>query len=148
MKLSTKGEYASRAMLELALRYAEGPLHIREISAAQGIPERFLEQILLLLKRAGYLRSKKGPQGGYFLSKPPSRISVAEVIRVMDGPLAPIKCVSVTAHEACPYERACGLKGLWKETRDAVAAILEKTTFADLADRTRAVRREASKEGS
>ncbi len=148
MKLSTKGEYASRAMLELALRYDEGPLHIREISAAQGIPERFLEQILLLLKRTGYLKSKKGPQGGYFLARPPSRISVAEVIRVMDGPLAPIKCVSVTAHEICPFERGCGLKGLWKETRDAVATILERTTFADLVDRTKAVRRDALKEGN
>jgi Rrf2 family transcriptional regulator, cysteine metabolism repressor len=140
MKLSTKGEYASRAMLELSIRYDEGPLHIRDISAAQGIPERFLEQILLLLKRTGYLRSKKGPHGGYYLSKPPSRISVAEVIRVMDGPLAPIECVSVTAHEVCPFERHCGLKGLWKETRDAIAAILERTTFADLAERTRAAR--------
>ena len=148
MKLSTKGEYASRAMLEMALRYDEGPIHIREISAAQGIPERFLEQILLLLKRTGYLRSKKGPSGGYFLSKPPSRISVAEVIRVMDGPLAPIQCVSVTAHEVCPYERACALKGLWKETRDAIAAILERTTFADLADRTRAARAGSPGEGA
>ena len=148
MKLSTKGEYASRAMLELALRYDDGPLHIRDISAAQGIPERFLEQILLLLKRTGYLRSKKGPHGGYFLSKPPSRISVAEVIRVMDGPLAPIECVSVTAHEVCPHERTCGLKGLWKETRDAIAAILERTTFADLVERTKAVRRQASTEGT
>ncbi len=148
MKLSTKGEYASRAMLELALRYSDEPLHIREISAAQGIPERFLEQILLLLKRAGYLKSKKGPQGGYYLAKPPSRISVAEIIRVMDGPLAPIECVSVTAHVVCPYERACGLKGLWKETRDAVAAILERTTFADLVDRTKAVRQGISGEKS
>ena len=148
MKLSTKGEYASRAMLELALRYDEGPLHIRDISAAQEIPERFLEQILLLLKRAGYLRSKKGPNGGYFLAKPPSRISVAEVIRVMDGPLAPIDCVSVTAHEICPCERGCGLKGLWKEIRDAVATILERTTFDDLVDRTKAVRRDALKEGN
>jgi Rrf2 family cysteine metabolism transcriptional repressor len=136
MKLSTKGEYASRAMLELALRYSEGPLHIRDISAAQEIPERFLEQILLQLKRAGYLLSKKGPNGGYFLAKPPSRISVAEVIRVMDGPLAPIGCVSVTAKQFCSREQSCGLKSVWKETRDAIAQILERTTFAHLAERT------------
>jgi Rrf2 family cysteine metabolism transcriptional repressor len=140
MRLSTKGEYASRAMLELAIHYAEGPLHIRDISSAQDIPERFLEQILLQLKRAGYLRSRKGPHGGYSLSKPPERISVAEVIRVMDGPLAPIDCVSVTAHEICPKEDSCGLKGLWKETRDAIAAILERTSLADLVERTMAVR--------
>jgi len=143
VRLSTKGEYASRAMLELALRFADGPQHIRDISAAQDIPGRFLEQILLQLKRAGYLRSRKGPRGGYLLSRPPERISVAEVIRVMDGPLAPIDCVSVTAHELCPKEEACVLKGLWKETRDAIAGILERTTLADLVQRTKASRKAA-----
>jgi len=132
MRLSTKGEYASRAMLELSLHYGQGPLHIREISRAQSIPQQFLEQILLLLKRAGYLRSRKGRHGGYVLAKPPSTINVAEVIRVMDGPLAPIDCVSVMAHEECPLEQVCGLRWLWKEVRDSVAGILEKTTFADL----------------
>lgn len=132
MRLSTKGEYASRAMLELSLNYPSRGLHIREISQAQDIPPRFLEQILLLLKRTGYLRSKKGPNGGYFLARPPSEITVAEIIRVMDGPLAPIDCVSVTAHEFCPREEKCGLRVLWKEVRDAVASILERTTFADL----------------
>ena len=140
MRLSTKGEYASRAMLELSLHYQERPLHIRDISKAQDIPQRFLEQILLQLKRAGYLRSRKGPDGGYCLSKPPAEINVAEVIRVMDGPLAPIDCVSVTAHEVCPHEAHCGLKGLWKEVRDAVAQIMEKATFEELAEKTRAAR--------
>jgi Rrf2 family transcriptional regulator, cysteine metabolism repressor len=149
MRLSTKGEYASRAMLELATRYAAGPQHIHDISMAQDIPERFLEQILLQLKRAGYLRSRKGPQGGYFLSRSPERISVAEVIRVMDGPLAPIDCVSVTAHELCPKEDTCGLKGLWKETRDAIAAILERTSLADLVARADAARKSgASRRGN
>ena len=145
MRISTKGEYASRAMLELALHHDEGPLHIRDISAAQDIPLRFLEQILLQLKRAGYLRSKKGPNGGYYLAKAPSRISAAEIIRVMDGPLAPIDCVSVTAREVCPREQVCGLRGLWKETRDAIASILEKTTLADLAGRTKALIETAGK---
>ncbi len=132
MRLSTKGEYASRAMLELALKYDKGPQHIHGISKAQNIPERFLEQILLLLKRAGYLKSKKGHQGGYYLAKPPSEINVAEVIRVLEGPLAPIDCVSVMAHEPCPMEETCGLRWLWKEVRDSVAEIMERTTFADL----------------
>ncbi|MDH4270506.1 MAG: Rrf2 family transcriptional regulator [Candidatus Aminicenantes bacterium] len=145
MRLSTKGEYASRAMLELSLHYETIPLHIRDISKAQDIPRRFLEQILLQLKRAGLLRSRKGPAGGYSLAKPPGEISVAEVIRVMDGPLAPIDCVSVTAYEVCPHERSCSLKGLWKEVRDVVAEILERTTFADLADKTRAARAVSAK---
>ena len=141
MKLSTKGEYASRAMLELALNYPGELLHIRDISSAQDIPERFLEQILLMLKRAGYLRSKKGPNGGYYLAKDPTQITVAEIIRVMDGPLAPIDCVSVTAHEYCPRESFCGLKWLWKEVRDSIAEILENSTFADLAEKTKSAKK-------
>ena len=136
MRLSTKGEYASRAMLELALRYPDGPLHSREISQAQEVPQSFLEQILLLLKRAGYVKSRKGQKGGYVLAKPPGEINVAEVIRVMDGPLAPIDCVSVMAHEPCPMEGTCGLRWLWKDVRDAVADILERTSFADLVERS------------
>ena len=136
MRLSTKGEYASRAMLELSRRYREGPIHSREISKAQEIPPHFLQQILLLLKRAGYLKSRKGRMGGYILAKPPDEINVAEVIRVMDGPLAPIDCVSVMAHEACPMEATCGLRWLWKDVRDAIAEILEKTTFADLVEKS------------
>jgi Rrf2 family cysteine metabolism transcriptional repressor len=146
MRLSTKGEYASRAMLELSLHYEKKPLHIRDISKAQDIPQRFLEQILLQLKRAGLLRSRKGPEGGYSLAKPPGEINVAEVIRAMDGPLAPIDCVSVTAYEVCPHERTCSLKGLWKEVRDAIAEILERTTFADLAEKARAARAASAKE--
>jgi Rrf2 family cysteine metabolism transcriptional repressor len=147
MRLSTKGEYASRAMLELSLHYEKKPLHIRDISKAQDIPQRFLEQILLQLKRAGLLRSRKGPEGGYYLAKPPGEINVAEVIRAMDGPLAPIDCVSVTAYEVCPHERTCSLKGLWKEVRDVIAEILERTTFADLAEKARAARAASSQKG-
>jgi len=135
MRLSTRGEYASRAILELASRYGQGPVPIRIIALSQAIPQQFLEQILLLLKRAGYVKSKKGPNGGYYLSKPAERITVAEVIRVMDGPLAPINCVSVMEHEPCPLEDRCGLRYLWKEVRDMVAEHLEKTTFKDVLSR-------------
>lgn len=144
MRLSTRGEYASRAMLELAVRYGQGPVPIRIISLAQAIPQQFLEQILLLLKRAGYVKSKKGPAGGYYLSRPPGEINVAEVIRVMDGPLAPINCVSVMEHEPCPLEERCGLKWLWKEVRDMVAAHLEKTTFEDVLKRQLMINQQAS----
>ncbi|MBC7364977.1 MAG: Rrf2 family transcriptional regulator [Candidatus Aminicenantes bacterium] len=135
MKLSTKGEYASRAMVELAASFGQGPLPIKIIALRQAIPQQFLEQILLLLKRAGYVKSRKGPNGGYYLARPPAEITVAEVIRVMDGPLAPINCVSVMEHEPCPLEGKCGLRLLWKEVRDMVAAHLEKTTFADVLKR-------------
>ncbi len=139
MKLSTKGEYASRAMLELSARYGQGPVPIRVIAIAQAIPRQFLEQILLSLRRAGQVKSKKGPNGGYYLSRAPETITVAEVIRVMDGPLAPINCVSVLEHETCPLEETCGLRYLWKEVRDMVAKHLEQTTFADVLERQRAI---------
>lgn len=126
-------------MLELALKYDKGPQHIRMISRNQNIPERFLEQILLLLKRAGYLKSRKGQKGGYYLAKPPAEINVAEIIRVLEGPLAPIDCVSVMAHEPCPMEETCGLRWLWKEVRDSVAGIMERTTFADLVRRNKPI---------
>lgn len=135
MKLSTKGEYASRAMVELSACYGQGPVPIRIISLRQAIPQQFLEQILLLLRRAGYVKSKKGPNGGYYLAKHPGQITVAEIIRVMDGPLAPINCVSVIEHEPCPLQEKCGLRLLWKEVRDMVAAHLEKTTFEDVLKR-------------
>ena len=146
MRLSTKGEYASRAMLELSRRYRDGAIHSREISKAQEIPPHFLQQILLLLKRAGYLKSRKGRMGGYILAKPPDEINVAEVIRVLEGPLAPIDCVSVMAHEPCPMEGTCGLRWLWKDVRDAVAEILEKTTFADLVQKSRLAAGEREKQ--
>lgn len=142
MRLSTKGEYASRAMLELSLRFGERPIHIAEIAAAQNIPRRFLEQILIMLKRTGYVKSQKGKRGGYFLAKPPLNINVAEVIRVMDGPLAPIECVSVISPKACPVENECALRIVWKRVRDLVAGVLENITFADLVEMHNSIRRE------
>ncbi|MDD8020688.1 MAG: Rrf2 family transcriptional regulator [Acidobacteriota bacterium] len=139
MKLSTKGEYASRAMVELAARFGQGPVPIRIIALTQAIPQQFLEQILLSLRRAGYVKSKKGPNGGYYLSRAPQTITVAEVIRVMDGPLAPINCVSVIEHEPCPLEETCGLRCLWKEVRDMVAKHLEQTTFEDVLKRQKLI---------
>ena len=133
MRLSTKGEYASRAMLELSLRYGEGPLHIREISSAQHIPERFLEQILLLLKRAGYVRSRRGSGGGYRLARDPASISMAEVIRLLDGALAPVESVSRYFYEPTPISRNPRLLAVFGEIRDFVSDKMESTTFADLA---------------
>jgi Rrf2 family cysteine metabolism transcriptional repressor len=145
LKLSTKGEYASRAMVELARRYGQGPVPIKIIALSQAIPQQFLEQILLLLRRAGYVKSKKGPNGGYYLARPPVEINVAEVIRAMDGPLAPINCVSVIEHEPCPLEDKCGLRLLWKEVRDMVAEHLEKTTFEDVLKRQQKINQKKGK---
>ena len=132
MKLSTRGEYASRAILDIALHEQERPVKIREIAARQDIPLKYLENILLTLQRAGVVHSKRGAQGGYYLARPAELITVGEVIRAMDGPLAPIHCVSVSAYEHCPREGICGLKWVWQEVRNAIADILDHTTFADV----------------
>jgi len=96
----------------------------------------------LALQRAGVVRSKRGASGGYYLARPPEDITVGEVIRAMDGPLAPIGCVSVTAHEFCPKEATCGLKLVWREARDAVATVLDNTDFADVCQKDQKARGE------
>jgi len=139
--LSHKSKYALKAMLALSQEYGKGPLLISEIAAREKIPRRFLELILLELKNGGVLRSKKGKGGGYMLSAPPSRVSVGHVLRMLEGPLAPLPCVSKTAYEKCEEcvdEKTCGVRLLMKEVRDATAAILDSTSFEDVLRRSQA----------
>lgn len=135
MKLSTRGEYAARAVMEIALQGGQRPVKIRDIAQRQDIPPKYLESILLTLQRAGIVRSKRGANGGYYLARPAEAITVGEVIRAMDGPLAPIGCVSVSAYEFCPRESICSLKWVWQETRNAIANVLDNTTFAEVCER-------------
>ena len=135
MKLSSRGEYASRAILYIALHGRNQPVRIREIAERQEIPLKYLENILLTLQRAGIVRSKRGAKGGYYLARPADQTTVGQVIRAMDGPLAPMHCVSVTAYEHCRHEATCALKSVWQEVRDAVANVLDNTSFADVAQR-------------
>lgn len=137
MKVSRKGEYALRAMIDLSLNYDKGTVQIQDISQREKIPQKFLEQILLTLKNAGLLQSKRGIGGGYSLIKPPGKISLAEVIRIIDGPLAPLSCVSQWAHVSCPEEKNCGLYGVMLDVRNAIAAMLENITFEDVCKRTK-----------
>ena len=134
MKLSKRGEYGLRALQDLAARYNEGPVRGQDLAERNNIPHRFLEQIMLILKHGRIVRSQKGPQGGYYLARPPRQINLAQVVRLLDGPLAPISCVSETAYEpcGCPDMQTCGLRRVMQEVRDAVAGIMEKTTLADL----------------
>ncbi len=137
MVLSSRGKYATRALLDLSLHYEEGPVQIHAIAERQKIPLKYLEQILLALKRYGFVTSRKGPGGGYLLAKPPQAITLGAVVRAMDGPLAPISCASVSgfAECGCPEPATCGLRAVWKEARDALAAVLDGTTFADIRER-------------
>ncbi len=134
MKLSKRGEYGLRALQYLAAHYGDGPVRNKDLAGQNNIPPRFLEQIMLTLKHGQIVRSKKGPKGGYYLARPPQQINLAEVVRLLDGPLAPISCVSETAYEpcGCPDMEACGLRRVMREVRDTVAGIMESTTLADL----------------
>ncbi len=134
MRLSKRGEYGLRALQDLAAHYGEGPVPNRDLAARNNVPPRFLEQIMLTLKHGQIVRSQKGPRGGYYLARPPQQINLAEVVRLLDGPLAPISCVSETAYEpcGCPDMEACGLRRVMREVRDVVAGMMERTTLADL----------------
>jgi Rrf2 family protein len=141
MKLSVRGEYALRALIVLGLDYLDDDsvMRIQEISKRQNIPKRFLEQILNDLKSAGILESKRGVAGGYRLKMPPDRITLAKVIRHIEGPLAPVSCVSERFYEkcSCPDEQKCGIRSVMKEVREAIVRILEEVTVAQLCERVK-----------
>jgi Rrf2 family protein len=138
VKLSKRGEYGLRAMVTLASQTRPGDLvQAREIAERERIPVKFLEQILLALKNAGLLGSRSGAGGGYYLARPPDQITLGQIVRVLDGPLAPIRCVSKVAYEPCicPDESTCGLRLVMRDVRNAISGILDGTTLADVAQR-------------
>jgi Rrf2 family protein len=137
MKLSLRGEYALRALLVLGLKYGQDVVRIQAISEHQNVPKRFLEQILNDLKSAGVVQSRRGVAGGYRLAKPPQEITLAVVVRHIEGALAPVSCVSERFYEkcSCPDESRCAIRSVMKEIREAVVKIAERVTIADLCER-------------
>ena len=136
MKLSRRGEYALRILIALgvAKELGEPWQSIRTLSEGENIPRSFLEQILLQLKKAGYLQSRRGVTGGYALSRPARSVRIGEVIRLLDGTLAPVSCVSRIDYApcTCPDERTCGLRMLMEDVRNAMVRVLDDRTLADL----------------
>jgi len=135
MMISKKTKYALKALIYLAHEYDRGPILIGDLAREEQIPKKFLELILLTLKNNGILQSKKGKGGGYYLGKDPKAIVMGKVIRILEGPLAPVPCVSETAYakcEECTDEKTCGVRLLMKGVRDAIARIYDGTTLADL----------------
>ena len=130
MKLTTRSEYAFLALLFLSRHDKEEPVSGEIIAQEQGIPPKFLQQILLALKRAHYIRSAKGQRGGYLLAKKPHEITIAEIVRLLDGALAPTESVSKYFYEATPVEREEKLLDVFRDIRDYVAKKLEETTLA------------------
>ena len=140
MKVTKRGEYALRALIALAMAREAGRdlLTLKEIVTRESIPLPFLEQIFLQLREAGIVDGKRGKHGGYFIAKPPSNISMGEVVRLVDGPLAPIACVSHSAYVkcSCPDEEHCGLRLLMLDVRNAIADILDRYSLAQVVEVT------------
>jgi Rrf2 family protein len=135
MTLSRKVRYALRALYALAGDEQRGPVLIVDLAERERIPRKFLETILLELKNEGILRSKKGKGGGYALAKSPSQITIGQVIRAIDGPIAPVPCLSQRAYvrcDECVDEATCGTRLVMKQVREAVSAILDHTTLAEV----------------
>ena len=136
--LSMKAKYGLRALLYLAKHEGEGLVLISDLAEKENIPKKFLELILLDLKNHGILQSKKGKGGGYSLGRKPAAIKLGRVIRLLDGPLAPLPCVSQTAYapcDECEDEKTCGIRLVMRDVRDAIANILDNTTLADVLQR-------------
>ncbi len=131
MNLSRKCQYALRALFELAGRPGRDPVPVGEIAKAQAVPPRFLELILAQLKQAGYVESRRGVQGGYLLAVSPDELSIGDVIRFVEGPLAPVECIA-GGETDCPLQGNCAFIGLWERARQAVADVYDNTTFHDL----------------
>jgi Rrf2 family protein len=138
MNVSTKSEYGLRALIYLADNPQERAIPAREIAEKWKVPIKYLEQILKALKEACLIEGQVGVAGGYKLTRPASLITAGEVIRILDGRLAPMGCVSTYDYEPCEFEPACGLKRLWDRTRTAMLSVLDQTTIADLTHTPRA----------
>ncbi|HWK79656.1 MAG TPA: Rrf2 family transcriptional regulator [Thermomicrobiales bacterium] len=133
MKVSTRGEYGVRAMVALAHHYGDGPLSITEIAKESSVPTAYLEQLIAPLRRAGLVESKRGAHGGYILSRRPEEVRIGDVYRVMEGPVAPMECVSEDLTEqTCPLIDGCETRPIWLKVRDSIAEALDSTTLADL----------------
>jgi Rrf2 family cysteine metabolism transcriptional repressor len=132
MNLSQKCQYAVRAVLELAKQHGQGPVAISQIAANQAIPQRFLENILNDLRPTGLIESRRGVQGGYLLAKDPAAITVGEVIRLVEGPLDPVRCIGDKNSSCCPLKESCALIHLWNRAKAAVEAVYDGASFQDL----------------
>ncbi|MCX5677806.1 MAG: Rrf2 family transcriptional regulator [Candidatus Omnitrophica bacterium] len=135
MKITYKGDYALKALFQLALNYGdpeEGVLSITEIAKLGDMPTNFLEQILLSLRRGGFVKSRRGVKGGFLLAKDPKDITIGEVIRFFEGPIEPIACVEKGAYTRCKDIKSCIFRDLWKEVGDAISVVVDTVTFEEL----------------
>jgi Rrf2 family protein len=135
MRVTMKSDYGLRAMIDLAAHYGKGPVPSGDIAGRQCVPEHFLDQLLVTLRRAGLLKSLRGPQGGHMLARPPAKISMSEVIRALDGSTAPMECLPTPG--ACQLTPGCAIRDVWRQVEDYTQHLLAATTLQQLAERHR-----------
>ncbi len=132
MKISTKGRYALRLMIDLAMNEEGNPIRIKDVAKRQGISDKYLEQIIAVLNKAGYVKSVRGPQGGYTLKRGPEEYTVGMILRLTEGSLAPVSCVEDA--EECDRQKSCATFPLWKKISDAINGVVDTVTLKDLVD--------------
>jgi Rrf2 family protein len=142
MKLSSRSRYGLRAILDLALEYGGGPLQIKAIAEREDISNKYLEQLMTILKTAGLVRSLRGPKGGYLLTKPPNEVRLSEVFTVLEGPLVTVECLRHP--EYCPRCAECITRQVWAQIQDAMLGVLESITLQDLVDKARGIDKNAN----
>jgi len=128
MRISTRGEYGVRAMLDLALHHGQGPISLKTIAERQDISEHYLEQLIASLRKAGLVTSVRGAQGGYLLAKEPSEIRIGDIIRTLEGPIAPMECVEDDI-SSCNHIEKCATRVLWQKLQASMEKVLENTTL-------------------
>ena len=133
MRLSTKGRYGARAMLDLALNSGKGPVLLRDIAKRQEVSEKYLEHSITTLRKAGLVRSIRGARGGYVLAKSPSQIRLSEIMEVLEGSMAPVECVDDP--QVCQRAQLCVTRDIWAEMKEAIDNILESITLQDMVER-------------
>ncbi len=134
MKLSTKGRYGLKAMFELALNYGEGPIPLNSIAENQNISNHYLEQLFASLRKAGIIKSVRGAQGGYMLALKPKEITVGDIIRTLEGPLAPAECVIEDISQECDKANWCVTRIIWEKIRDSINDVVDSITLQDMID--------------
>lgn len=131
MKLSTRGRYGLKAMFQLALHYGEGPLSINSIADQQGLSNNYLEQLFSVLRKNGLIKSVRGAQGGYMLAKHPENITVGNILRVLEGDMAPAECV-IDDNISCDREESCVTKIVWMRIKDSINSVIDSITLQDM----------------
>lgn len=134
MKLSTRGRYGLKAMFDLAIHYGDGPIPLKNIAERQGLSDHYLEQLIAILRKSGLVKSVRGAQGGYMLATDPRNITVGDIIRTLEGPLAPADCVIEEDPKVCEKASYCVTKVVWEKIRDSINDVIDSITLGTMLD--------------